>query len=163
MMPPQLARAKRPKRSEPRPLVELLPRIDIVDLCRWKVFPSQYDWYKAHLLELPFRYPFVKSLIISLQDIEFNHHSDYNQIVPLRWCRTARVHYLSVIAVVASPNSITNTEASSAVVAATLPMQAEYAANASVLSCKPNAYSSSSNTSLIWGRTTVSVSQPVYL
>jgi hypothetical protein len=88
MMPPQLARAKRPKRSEPRPLVEQLPRIDIIDLCRWKVFPSQYDWNKAHLLELPFRYPFVKSLIISLQDIEANHHTGDTQIVPLRWCRT---------------------------------------------------------------------------
>jgi hypothetical protein len=88
MMPPQLARAKRPKRPEPRPLVEQLPRIDIIDLCRWKVFPSQYDWNKAHLLELPFRYPFVKSLIISLQDIEANHHTGDTQIVPLRWCRT---------------------------------------------------------------------------
>ena len=88
MMPPQLARAKRPKRSEPRPLVEQLPRIDIIDLCRWKVFPSQYDWNKAHILELPFRYPFVKSLVISLQDIEANHHSGYNQIIPLRWVRT---------------------------------------------------------------------------
>jgi hypothetical protein len=88
MMPPQLARAKRPKRSQPRPLVEQLPRIDIIDLCRWKVFPSQYDWNKAHLLELPFRYPFVKSLIISLQDIEANHHTGDTQIVPLRWCRT---------------------------------------------------------------------------
>jgi hypothetical protein len=87
-MPPQLARAKRPKRSEPRPLVETLPRIDIIDLCRWKVFPSQYDWNKAHILELPFRYPFVKSLVISLQDIEANHHSGYNQIIPLRWVRT---------------------------------------------------------------------------
>jgi hypothetical protein len=88
MMPPQLARAKRPKRSQPRPLVEQLPRIDIIDLCRWKVFPSQYDWNKAHLLELPFRYPFVKSLIISLQDIEANHHSGYNQVIPLRWIKT---------------------------------------------------------------------------
>jgi hypothetical protein len=39
-------------------------------------------------LELPFRYPFVKSLIISLQDIEANHHTGDTQIVPLRWCRT---------------------------------------------------------------------------
>jgi hypothetical protein len=33
-MPPQLARAKRPKRTTPRPIVETLPRIDIADLCR---------------------------------------------------------------------------------------------------------------------------------
>jgi hypothetical protein len=88
MMPAQLARAERPKRSEPRPLVEQLPRIDIIDLCRWKVFPSQYDWNKAHLLELPFRYPFLKNLVISLQTIEANHHSGYTQVIPLRWIRT---------------------------------------------------------------------------
>jgi hypothetical protein len=88
MMPIQLRNAKRPKRSEPRPLVEVLPRIDIADLCRWKVFPSQYDWHKDHYLEAPFRYPFVKSLLISLQSIEANHHNEYNQIIPLRWCRT---------------------------------------------------------------------------
>ncbi len=87
-MPPQLARAKRPKRSSPRPIVEQLPRIDIADLCRWNVFPNQCDWHKAHLLELPFRYPFVKSLVISLQTIEVNHYSDYTQCIPLRWCCT---------------------------------------------------------------------------
>jgi hypothetical protein len=88
MMPRQLATAKRPKRSTPRPLVELLPRIDINDLCRWHVFPSQSDWNKAHLLELPFRYPFIESLLISLQDIEVSYLSGYNQVIPLRWCRT---------------------------------------------------------------------------
>ena len=72
----------------PRPLVEQLPRIDIADLCRWNVFPNQCDWTKAHLLELPFRYPFLKNLVISLQTIEANHHSGYTQSIPLRWCRT---------------------------------------------------------------------------
>jgi hypothetical protein len=79
MMPPQLARAKRPKRSTPRPIVETLPCIDIRDLCRWNVFPKQTEWHKAHLLELPFR---------SLQDIEVNHHLDCTQIIRLRWCTT---------------------------------------------------------------------------
>ncbi len=87
-MPPQLARAKRPKRAPPRPIVEQLPRIDIADLCRWNVFPSQCDWRKAHLLELPFRYPFLKNLVISLQTIEANHLSGYTQSIPLHWCRT---------------------------------------------------------------------------
>jgi hypothetical protein len=87
-MPRHLRNARRPKRSEPRPLVETLPRIDIADLTRWKVFPSQYDWHKAYLLEAPFRYPFIKSLVITLQTIEVNHHSGYNQIIPLRWLRT---------------------------------------------------------------------------
>jgi hypothetical protein len=87
-MPIQLRNARRPKRSEPRPLVEQLPRIDIVDLCRWRVFPNQCDWNKAHILEAPFKYPFLKSLVISLQDIEAHHISGYNQVIPLRWCRT---------------------------------------------------------------------------
>jgi hypothetical protein len=87
-MPLQLARAKRPKRATPRPLVELLPRLDIDDLCRWKVFPDQYSWDKVHYLEAPFRFPFLKSLIFTLQYIEANHHSDYVQLIPLRWVRT---------------------------------------------------------------------------
>jgi hypothetical protein len=87
-MPIQLLRAKRPKRSTLRPIVEQLPRIDIADLCRWNVIPNQCDWHKPHLLELPFRYPFLKNLIISLQTIEANHHSGYNQSIPLRWIRT---------------------------------------------------------------------------
>jgi len=53
-----------------------------------QVFPSRYDWHKAHLLELPFRYPFLKNLVISLQSIEANHHSGYIQSIALRWIRT---------------------------------------------------------------------------
>ena len=87
-MPWQLARAKRPKRSEPRPLVEELPRLDIDDLCRWNVFPTQHEWHKAHYLEAPFRFPFLKSLVISLDAIEASHHPGYNQIIPLHWIRT---------------------------------------------------------------------------
>jgi len=88
-MPPQLARAKRwPKKAGPRPIVEQLPRIDIADLCRFRVFPDQSNWHARHRLEMPFRYPFVKSLVISLKIIEANHLSGYNQIIPLRWVRT---------------------------------------------------------------------------
>jgi hypothetical protein len=92
MMPRQLEaallRRRYSKKSSPKPIVEQLERIDIADLCRWQVFPDQRDWHKAHLLEMPFRYPFVKSLVISLQNIEVNHHSGYNQVIPLRWVRT---------------------------------------------------------------------------
>jgi hypothetical protein len=89
-MPRQLRRGltNRRRDSEPRPIAETLYRIDIADLCRFQVFPSPYDWHVDHYLEMPFRYPFVKSLLISLQNIEFNHYSGYNQIVPLRWIRT---------------------------------------------------------------------------
>src|SRR5262245_45231659 len=91
-MPPQLERgllAKRySRRTEQRPLVEQLPRLDIDDLCRWNVFPTQHEWHKAHYLEAPFRYPFLKSLVISLDAIEANHHTGYNQIIPLHWIKT---------------------------------------------------------------------------
>jgi hypothetical protein len=87
-MPPQLARAqrRRPKNSEPRPIVELTPHIDIHDLCRWNVFPD--DWYKAHILEACFRYPFIKTLVITRQNIEINHVLDYTQRIALHWIRT---------------------------------------------------------------------------
>jgi hypothetical protein len=88
MMPPQLRNAKRPKRSAPRPIAEQLRRIDISDLCRLDVFPDQNHWQERWNLEMPFRFPFVKSLGISRQNIEANHHTGYNQIIQLRWCKT---------------------------------------------------------------------------
>jgi hypothetical protein len=66
--------------------VELTPHIDIHDLCRWNAFPR--DWDKSYLLEMPFRYPFVKSLLVSVQNVEVNHHSGYNQRIALHWART---------------------------------------------------------------------------
>jgi hypothetical protein len=89
-MPPQLARAKRrrPRHSQSRPIVELLPHININDLCRLDAFPSQYDCNARHHLQQPFKYPFVKTLVISLQNIEFNHYSGYNQRIALHWVRT---------------------------------------------------------------------------
>ena len=87
--PWQLRYAKRrPKRFGPRPIVEQLRRIDIADLLRFRVFPKQTDWHARHILEMPFRFPFVKNLVISLQAIEANHHSGYTQSIPLRWIRT---------------------------------------------------------------------------
>jgi hypothetical protein len=91
-MPRQLAnglwlkRQSRRKHSEPKPLVELLPRVDIGDLCRWRVFPS--NWHTSHYFEMPFRLNFIKHLVISLGNVEAIHYSGYNQIIPLRWCPT---------------------------------------------------------------------------
>ena len=76
------------RRREPRPIVEALPRIDIADLCRWKVFPSQFEPHKARQWELPFKYPFARSLVFSLQNVEVNHITGYNQVIPLRRART---------------------------------------------------------------------------
>jgi len=85
-MPWQLAQAKRPKRSEPRPLVEQLPRIDVGDLTRLKVFPN--DMHTRRSYEVAFRYPFLKTLTVSHAFIEANHHSGYNQRIGLKWIRT---------------------------------------------------------------------------
>jgi hypothetical protein len=85
-MPWQLAQAKRPKRSEPRPIVEQLPRLDIGDLVRLKVFPKA--WHTRHTYEVGFRYPFLKSIVVTLAFIEANHHSGYTQRIKLKWIRT---------------------------------------------------------------------------
>jgi hypothetical protein len=81
----QLAK-RRPKRFGPRPIVETLKRIDIAELCRFHVFPAQ--WHESHYLELPFKYPFARNLVISLENIEVNHLSGYIQSIPLHWVRT---------------------------------------------------------------------------
>jgi len=87
-MPAQLARANRrhDRHSKSRPIIELTPHVSINDLCRWKVFPENY--YTDHLLEMPLRYPFLKNLVISRQNIEFNHSCKYTQTFALHWIRT---------------------------------------------------------------------------
>jgi hypothetical protein len=91
-MPEQLrrglaARYAKPKRFRvSRPIAEQLPRIDINDLARYRVFPDQ--WHVSHSLELPFRYPFVRKLTVSLAAIEAHHHSGYVQSIPVRWVAT---------------------------------------------------------------------------
>jgi len=86
MMPPQLARSDRRRKSQPRPLVELTPCIDIHDLVRQRVFPDAN--YQRWTLRMDFKYPFLKSLVISRQTIEFNHVLGYTQRVGLHWIRT---------------------------------------------------------------------------
>src|SRR5262249_6676830 len=86
MMPWQLRNAQRPKRSEPRGMVELTPCIDIHDLVRQRVFPDTN--YERWTLQMDFKYPFLKSLVISRQTIEFNHILRYTQRVGLHWIRT---------------------------------------------------------------------------
>jgi hypothetical protein len=85
-MPWQLKYAKRPKRAEPRPLVEQLPRIDIGDLVRLKLFPD--NWHTRRTYELSLRYPFLRTIAFSFANIEVAHNSGYNQRIGLRWIRT---------------------------------------------------------------------------
>jgi hypothetical protein len=85
-MPWQLAQAKRPKRSEPRPIVEQLQRLDIGDLVRLKVFPR--EWHSRHTYEVGFRWPFLQSIVVSLAAVEANHVSGYTQRIALKWIKT---------------------------------------------------------------------------
>ena len=169
MMLLQLARAKRPKRATPRPLVEQLSRIDIIDLCRWRVFPDQCDWNKTHYLEAPFRYPFIKSLVITLQNIEINHHSDYVQIIPLPWCCTGfggnqRPRPLFICQCGRSVKRVYFRHAN---LSCRRCCDATYASRQCDKRMRPILQAKRLQFFLehkpYWGRTTVSVSQPVYL
>jgi len=84
-MPIQLSRAKRPKRLEPRPIVELLQCVSIDDLCRLKAFPTKDQ--KRSILSITFKYPFLKRLIITHQSIDFEHVLGYKQTIALHWIR----------------------------------------------------------------------------
>src|SRR5262249_28312605 len=53
---------------------------------RLKVFPS--DWNTRRVYEVAFKYPFLKSIVVSLAFIEANHHSGYTQRIALKWIRT---------------------------------------------------------------------------
>ena len=81
MMPPQLARAKRPKRSEPRPLAECLPHINVNDL----PIPRDYKTYTAP--NISFRYPQISGIRISAYMVEF-HHSNRIQRFRFKWIKT---------------------------------------------------------------------------
>jgi hypothetical protein len=80
-MPIQLARAKRPKRTTPRPLAECLPRINANDL----KIPRDYQTYIAP--DISFRYPEISFLRISAYMAEF-HHSSRVQIFRFKWIKT---------------------------------------------------------------------------
>jgi hypothetical protein len=82
-MPWQLAQAKRPKRSEPRPIVELTPHVDIHELRH--IIPRDHSTY---IYSNDFKYPFAKSLILSTYNIEFQLRSGYNQRVGIHWVHT---------------------------------------------------------------------------
>ena len=81
-MPKQLLLAKRPKRSEPRPLAEWLPRININDL---KIPKSLNAVIPVPFISL--RYPFMSAARLSVRMVEFAH-SGRIQSFRLKWIRT---------------------------------------------------------------------------
>jgi hypothetical protein len=81
-MPPQLARARRPKRYQPRPLFETLPSLDARALARRKLFPG--NWFER------ISYPFlVPGMVIAIArcNIEVTHRSGVQQVIPVYWQR----------------------------------------------------------------------------
>jgi hypothetical protein len=80
-MPIQLARARRPKRSEPRPLAECLPRINVNDL----KIPRDHKTYSAPHISL--RYPQISGIRLSAYMVEF-HHSGRAQTFRFKWIKT---------------------------------------------------------------------------
>jgi len=82
MMPPQLARAKRPRGSTPRPLAECLPRINVNDL---KIPKSLNTVVTAPWVSL--RYPFISGARFSVRVVEFAY-SGRIQSFPLKWIKT---------------------------------------------------------------------------
>jgi hypothetical protein len=82
-MPVQLRYAHRPKRSEPRPTVELMPAISINDLC--DVVPRDYS---TNTYSNPFRYPQVRHIRLSYCRAEIVDHYDRVQVFGIKWIRT---------------------------------------------------------------------------
>src|SRR6516164_1035102 len=83
-MPWQLARARRPKRREPRPLIDSLPLVDIRTLGRKRLFPD--DWHGTNVLpNIGLVYPGISSLKLTRGAITANFYGAGQQIILIRW------------------------------------------------------------------------------
>jgi hypothetical protein len=80
-MPWQLRNAKRPKRSEPRPLAETLPQVNVDHLD----VPRDHKTYIAP--DISFRYPHINSMKINYFMVQFSH-SDRVQTFRFKWIKT---------------------------------------------------------------------------
>jgi hypothetical protein len=82
-MPWQLRNAKRrrPRHSEPRPTIELMPAININDL----PIPRDYKTYTAPHISL--RYPQLSGIRLAAHCVEF-HHTGRVQTFRLKWIKT---------------------------------------------------------------------------
>lgn len=83
MMPPQLARAKRrPWRSEPRPVIELMPAINVHELRH--AIPRYHG--RIHVLrDVSLRYREIANIKLTVSNIEFSDHSGQVQSFGLKW------------------------------------------------------------------------------
>src|SRR5262245_22826583 len=93
MMPPQLARAKRPKRSEPRPTIELMPSISINELrCAIPRYHGQVNEPDVSL-----KYPDLAYLRLSASCLEIMGRNGYVQRFRIVWIRTGFGRHRAVL------------------------------------------------------------------
>jgi hypothetical protein len=85
-MPPQLARAKRrrPRHSEPRPTIELMPAININELRH--AIPRYHG--QVNELDLSLKYPGIARLRLSTFSFEITDYSGRVQRSRIVWIRT---------------------------------------------------------------------------
>ena len=83
-MPPQLARARRPKRYQPRPLVEQLQKINVNHLAH--AFP--FNWFDWHSRGGDFRWTFIKAIRLCRRQAEFTLYSQRSTVFGIKWIKT---------------------------------------------------------------------------
>jgi hypothetical protein len=85
-MPTQLARAnrRRPKHSEPRPVIELMPSINIHDLRH--AIPRYHG--QVHEFDVSLKYPDLAYLRLSASTLEIMGRNGYVQRFPIAWIPT---------------------------------------------------------------------------
>jgi len=83
-MPWQLARAKRPKRHEPRPVAEQIAKINANDLIPF----IPLNWFDYHNREGGFRWTFLRQIRLCRRQAEFTLYSQRTLTFPIKWIRT---------------------------------------------------------------------------
>jgi len=83
-MPLQLRYARRPRRAEPRPTVELMPSISVHDIRN--AIPRNYN--RLNEVEGGCKYPSLRSLRFSFNHMEIEDYSGRIQSFTIKWART---------------------------------------------------------------------------
>ena len=85
-MPPHLRDVHRPKRTEPRVVVEDVPCIDVRKLLFHKMFPHQIHPHNTKSTPLKgFDYNFIRYGEVFLMRIEVWHHCSDHQVIGVNW------------------------------------------------------------------------------
>ena len=92
-MPPQLAKSKRrrPRHSEPRPTIELMPHIDIHELRH--AIPRYHG--QVNEPDVSFKYPDLAYLRLSTSCLEIRGRNGYVQRFRIVWISISEIHNLA--------------------------------------------------------------------